>query len=152
MIFDSIDHLKNYVGINAGLDQVIQLISNQQLDHSKAGKVIVEGDSLFYLVQEYTTQELSDVKIEAHRQYIDLQLIIKGDEIMECANIKELTMLTTYDENSDIQFFQGDVNRLSARENDFAVFFPHDGHRTGLALQTTKQVKKIVFKIACDHY
>lgn len=147
MIFDCITHINNYRGIHAGLDHAIQLIINDELELDTIGKVGVEGNKLFYLVQEYSTSEPSEVKLEAHKRYIDLQLIIEGNEIMEFANKYDLDELTSYDEENDIQFFKGNCNRIHAKENYFAVYFPHDGHRAGIASESSIMVKKIVFKI-----
>jgi YhcH/YjgK/YiaL family protein len=150
MIFDSVEHIGIYKGIHIGLDRAIQMIESNQLDLSKSGKVSVDGDAIFYLVQDYSTKDVLDAKLEAHRRYIDLQFLVKGNEIMDCINIVNLSELTDYDEANDIQFFKGECNRLFAKENDFAVFFPHDGHRTGVSTQEAEQVKKVVFKIAYD--
>lgn len=151
MIFDNIDNIENYKGLSNTLDRAIQMIESKAFDCDVLGKHTVDGACLFYLVQEYDTKERYEVGMEAHRRYIDLQLMIEGEECMDVANTRELTELLGYDEASDYMMYDGLYQRILVKENDFAIFFPNDGHRAGIANISSRKVKKVVFKIACDN-
>lgn len=150
MIFDNIENIKNYMGLAPGLDHAIEMIASNQLDLNSVGKHTVDGDRLFYLVQEYDTKETFEVGLEAHKRYIDLQLMIDGDEYMDVANIRDLTESVAYNEATDFMLFDGAHHRILVKESEFMIFFPNDGHRPGIAIQSSSKVRKIVFKIACE--
>ena len=150
MIFDKVENISLYRGMHAGIDQAIDLIKSNHFDEAELGKTVIDGDNLFYLVQAYETKSASETKLETHNRYIDIQFMVKGDEMMGFANKSELTVLTEYDDTSDIQFFEGKYLPLLVKEGYFAIFFPNDAHKPGNSVESPKQVKKIVFKIAVN--
>lgn len=149
MILDHIDHIGNYIGISKNLDDAIFLIQNQKLETAELGKVTINEDQLFYLVQAYEPKSFDKVNLEAHLKYIDLQLMVEGDEMMAYGNINALQLQTPYNESIDAQFFSGEVQKIHVKKDYFAIFFPHDAHQPGLAIEEARSVKKVVVKIAC---
>lgn len=150
MIFDHIDNIGNYIGISKNLDDAIFLIQNQKLETTELGKVVIREDQLFYLVQSYETKPFEKANLEAHLKYIDLQLMVEGDEMMAYGNIHALQLQTPYNESSDAHFFGGDVQKIHVKKDFFAIFFPNDGHQPGLTQDVPQSVKKVVVKIACE--
>lgn len=116
------------------------------------GKVVLDPDRLFALPQRYPTGPASERRFEAHRRYIDIQFILEGEEIIEHAPIERLTgVLEPYSEERDVAFFRDPpaCSRTLLRAGDFAIYFPHDGHKpccqSGAA---PAAVRKVVMKIA----
>ena len=52
------------------------------------GKIPIQGDQVFALVQDNTTKPRAQGTWEAHRKYIDVQFVAAGVEEMGYANIK----------------------------------------------------------------
>ena len=150
MIFDHIDNIGNYIGISKNLDDAIFLIQNHKLETAELGKVVIREDQLFYLVQAYETKPFEKANLEAHLKYIDLQLMVDGDEMMAYGNINALQLLTPYNENVDAHFFGGDIQKIHVKKDYFAIFFPNDAHQPGLATDASQAVKKVVVKIALE--
>ena len=52
------------------------------------GKIPIQGDQVFALVQDNTTKPRAQGTWEAHRKYIDVQFLTAGVEEIGYANIK----------------------------------------------------------------
>ena len=87
-------------------------------------------------------------RYEAHRRFIDLQLVLEGSEAMEWAPLDELSG-GGYDEARDIEFFEGEPAggvSLGLTAGMFAIFYPQDAHKPGLRHRHDR-ARKAVFKI-----
>ena len=83
----------------------------------------------------YQTKPTPDVPFEAHRRYIDVQVMVAGEELMEAAAAGPLGVLQAYDEEKDVILFADPAapSRLRLRAGDVAIFWPEDAHRPALA-------------------
>ena len=98
----------------------------------------------------YQTKPAPDVPFEAHRRYIDVQVVIVGEELMEAAAAGPLGVLQGYDPEKDVILFADPVaaSRLRLRAGDVAIFWPEDAHRTSLApAGAPGLVRKTVVKV-----
>ncbi|MGL4677628.1 MAG: YhcH/YjgK/YiaL family protein [Brevinema sp.] len=126
---------------------VSYLISNYiQLKVQDVGKYEVDP-VFFYMIQEYQSKD--NTPWESHKKYIDIQVILSGEEIMDIAGIHTLTQLGEYDAEKDFIGYEGQVRiSMTMKEGDLAVFFPEDVHQPGLKTpKGNSLVKKCLFKI-----
>ncbi len=157
-----IDHLKNVTsgfypnllsanGGNPGLAKRLQaafdFLQNTDLENTPVGKIEIEGDRVFALVQEYNTKPREKGFWEAHRQYIDVQYVVSGLEHMGYANLSQLTP-GQYDASRDFLPIEGAGSFVLLPSGMFTVFLPEDGHMPGIAVTEPQPVKKVVVKIA----
>jgi YhcH/YjgK/YiaL family protein len=147
MIFDKIENAEHYYGISQGLEKGLRFLKETDLDSLELGRHEIDGDKLYILVQEYEPKDLKDASFEAHKRYIDIQYISKGQELMAYAPLNKLEVTKEYDEVKDIMRLQGTGSFCAADENSFLIFFPHDGHMPGVASEEKVKVRKIVVKI-----
>lgn len=146
MIFDKIENIKNYPQIASYIsDFILKLDENEPL-----GRVYLSEDKTVWAnTNEYTTKPLADCKFEAHKKYIDIQLLLTGEEKIETAFTDELDITEPYDENRDVMFLADTENKviLPLKKGYFALFNPSDAHKPQIAFSTPKNVKKVVIKI-----
>ena len=90
MILDKINNANLYKGISENLDKALYVLQTQDFAAKEDGKYVVDGDNVFYMVQRYTTKPLDQGKLEAHKKYIDIQMLVKGSEIIGYANLEGL--------------------------------------------------------------
>jgi YhcH/YjgK/YiaL family protein len=149
MIVDNIDNLKKYQVISDKLQNKILNFLKSESELIPDGKYILEGESLFALVQSYETKEKETCKLEAHKKYIDLQYIWKGREHMYCDFTDTLTEVIPYSEEADISFYEYREERITLllEEGMFALLFPTDAHMPCCSVGKSEYVKKVVFKI-----
>ena len=105
------------------------------------------GDESYVNVLQYDTKE-NDGKYEAHRQYLDVQIMLEGEEFAYMQKLAKGIPQSEYDEQKDVQFFSAEeATRIVLREGITVIFFSEDLHRPSIKIEETKRVKKAVFKI-----
>lgn len=115
---------------------------------SPTAKIELAGGA-FAMEQAYLTRPRVDCFFESHRKYIDLQLIVAGEEIIEVADVSRLQVTAPFAEERDLVMY-ADTNRASPlrlRAGDAAVFFPEDGHMPCLQERGPVAVWKTVVKV-----
>lgn len=85
---------------------------------------------------------------EAHRKYIDIHFVVKGEERFGYAHIDTLEPVTDYDEAGDCQLLSGKADFVTLRAGDFCITYPEDAHMPCMAGGEEETVKKVVLKIA----
>lgn len=108
------------------------------------------GDGVFALEQSYVAKPRAEGRWEAHRQYIDVQVIVAGDELMEVTDISRLAVTEDRTPAQDLLFFGDypDGSVLRMRAGELAVFFPVDAHKPSLAAgDPASLVRKTVVKV-----
>jgi biofilm protein TabA len=113
------------------------------------GRVDIDGDAVYALVQSYDTAPAADKKYESHRLYADVQYIIAGTEVIHYAPASELRPLTAYDSTGDCLLYADPEasTPLHMTPGTFAIFHPQDGHKPGCMNGAPSRVKKVVIKI-----
>ena len=56
------------------------------------GKQFIRGDRLFAGVDCYATKSRDIAKLETHRKYIDIQILLSGEEVIDVYPRSELTV------------------------------------------------------------
>lgn len=90
---------------------------------------------------------LSQGKWETHAKMLDVQYIIKGEEVMEWAPAENLTPVSEYDAKKDVQFFSGAGQVVRVPAGYAYIVFPEDGHKPGCCWETPDDYVKIVIKL-----
>lgn len=103
-------------------------------------------DDIYVNVMTYEPKPLSELSIETHRKYADIQLILSGKEYMGYAPLESLAPKDEYNADKDIQFWQGDVALLATHQGDWTLFLPNEPHAPSISIDGGT-VKKAVFKI-----
>ena len=147
MIADNIKNRRLYETAHPLFSQAFDFIKKYLAEPMPVGKYEILGDAFFAMVQEYDSK--TDAKMEVHDKYIDLQFIIEGDEKMLWAEREGLPIITPFPEGKDTEIVgEGDApSAFILHAGDFAIFYPSDAHKPGLAVTDPAPVKKIVLKI-----
>jgi len=150
MILDTHDSLQHYAGIFRGVDpQPLFDWLKTCRDVPLGEKVEFAGDKLFAKTMRLDTGARDAFKWETHREYIDLQYIVGGGEIIEWAPGAKLVPDGAYDEKTDFQFYApatADV-LLPMTDGLFVFLFPRDGHKPLVSSGADRHIHKVVTKI-----
>jgi biofilm protein TabA len=147
MILDTIDSLGFYRLLLPQLDIVAKFLAGRRLPELPPGKAEIDR-GIFVISDSYTLKPPSEKIIEYHRKYVDLHLMVEGSERIGNAPLNMCVPDGDYNPEKDFGALSGDCQYFHLLPESFAVFFPHDAHRTGLQYDATApQVRKLVFKI-----
>lgn len=146
MIVDSIENLEKYAGLNPLFPKAIAYIQSLDLKKLEIEKKEIEGKDLFVMVGDSTLKKNGEPKLEAHNQYIDIQIPISKPESFGWSPRTEMkTPIGTFDETKDIQFFEDDYSILfELKPGNFVIFFPQDAHAPCIG---EGSVLKIIVKV-----
>ena len=151
MIYDKIDNLETYAGISEDIRIGLEFLRDAKPD--MANGVYQLNPRVKAIVSEYETKPQNENGFEAHRQYIDIQYALKGQERVACLPIEKLTETKPYSEEGDCALYSAATihqsSNLSLQPGYFAIFFPQDGHMPGLCATTPEPVRKVVVKVHC---
>ena len=138
----------HYYDNKAKWDKSFAYLKNTDLTQLALGRVEI-GDGVYATVSEYLPKDREGMLFEAHKQYIDIQYIIAGKELIDVAPLKNTTITKPYNAEGDAMF--GTVtgfSALKATPGRFFVFFPNDAHRPGMKDGDENiTVRKIVVKL-----
>lgn len=85
---------------------------------------------------------------EAHRRYIDVQILLKGCEELAWEDIKELTTAVPYNPDKDQERLNGSKEHvILISEGMFYAVFPHDGHKAVSHTNRQHNYVKAVMKL-----
>jgi len=115
------------------------------------GKIEIDGDRVYAMVQSYETQPGGEPKFEAHRRYADIQYITGGEELIGWAPLEKMTVTQEYDQAKDValgKVASADVTSVRLFAGELWVFYPSDAHAPKQAVGKPGKVHKIVVKVA----
>jgi len=133
-------------------DKAFTFLKENDLTKMELKRHDIDGDNLYAPISEYQTKNQEDAHYEAHRQYIDIQYVINGKELIGIAPSSDLREITEpYDSAKDIMFMTvNQINNIPAGPDRFFIFFPDDLHRPGLKDGENSMVRKVVVKLKVD--
>ncbi|SDM10450.1 YhcH/YjgK/YiaL family protein [Kriegella aquimaris] len=148
MIFDDIENAEFYYNLGPNIKRGLQFLKeNTNLETLPLGRVEIDGDNIFALVQEYDTKAFDGEMWEAHKKYFDIQYVVKGTELIKVTRIENCTPRTPYNAEGDYWLFQADGNSITVRAGQFVLLAPEDVHQPGIVCgNNTEKIRKIVVK------
>ena len=151
MVTSDLDHIDHQIAGAPGLQKAFAFLRSPGIHQLPDGRVEIDGDRVFALVQRYETTMGAAPKFECHRKYIDVQFIVSGEEVIGWVPLERMTITEAYNADKDICFgtaTKGTWTPLYLRAGQLAVLWPEDGHAPKLASGASSPVMKIVAKVA----
>ena len=151
MIVTDLDHYDHQTADAPGLRKAFAFLRSPVIHQLPDGRVEIDGDRVFALVQRYETMMIDAPKFEFHRKYIDVQFIVTGEEVIGWASAARMTVTDAYNADRDICFgtvAKGIWTPVHLQAGQLAVLWPEDGHAPKLASNASLPVMKIVVKVA----
>ena len=127
MILAKLTEADRYVALHPQFARAFEFLRSTDLTALAPGKHEVQGEQLFAIVEACAGRARAEAKLEAHRRYIDIQLVLEGVDEMGWKPLADCRdPATEYDAARDIRFF-------------------NDAHAP---LVSTGLIRKVVVKIA----
>ena len=136
--------LHRYASLLPGLEEAVKLVDSLE-DLTPATYPLSDGNKV--LIQLGTTKSAQGALAEAHREYLDIQYILEGQETVGWAPVETLTLEGEFDTAKDKGKYSGSFDFMTIRAGYCYVVFPEDGHMPGVHLDAPAEFKKAVVKL-----
>lgn len=148
MIYAKNQEALAYRGIHPNLDLALEHITPEFLASLRDGqRVELQGDQVYCTRFTYETIPQEESFFEAHRRYLDIHIMVEGEERVDVNRPEDLT-LTEAQEGNDFYAYQGESwHSAVLRPGAFLVVFPGDAHRIKVQVDGPRTVSKAVFKV-----
>jgi biofilm protein TabA len=148
MILCSLSQFHRYRQLHPRFPAVEAFLLETDLAAIPEGRLELDGDALYVsAAPQARTKPAGDALLEAHRCYVDVQVILAGTDTMGWAPLEDCRRESgSYDPDKDIVFFHdAPANLIAIPAGHLAIFFPEDAHAPLIGDGQT--VKKLVVKV-----
>jgi biofilm protein TabA len=130
MILDDLSHSALYESLHPGFKAAFKSLRRSDLRSLPPGKHDIDGNRLFLIIGKDEGRTREGAKLEAHRRYIDIQLVLEGDEEMGWRPVEECQhSVEPFSEERDLVLFTDQPTAwFSVPPGKFAIFMPADAH------------------------
>lgn len=130
------------------INEAVAIIQSLNYEEMELGKKVI-NDDLYLLIQKYESKDPAVARHEAHKNYVDIQYVVEGKEAIEIAPVSAMEVDEPYSEERDVVFFKQPAQAATfvLTDGGYAVLYPEDSHKPGIAVGEPTTVKKIVGKV-----
>ena len=150
MIQTTLQGFASYCMLNPRFETALSAMRMLDASPFVPGQHPVDGENVFINAVEYDTKPAECSGMEAHRRYIDVMLLLSGEETIGIRPVSALREITRpYDEASDalLAVLDPGYTELHMYPGDVAVLFPEDAHAPGMDFGGTHRVRKLIVKV-----
>ena len=147
MIFSTITNSDRYAALHPLFPRAFDYIRNTDLLSLAPGNYPIVGGDLFAIVEHMPGRTRAEARLECHRRYIDIQLVLEGVDEMGWKPLADCHKpVSDYSAEKDIRFFHdAAATWIATPPGAFCMFFPEDAHAP---LVGEGIIRKVIFKIA----
>lgn len=149
MILSTLTSANRYTALHPLFPRVFEYIRNTDLLSLDPGRYPIVDKQLFAIVENVPGRTRAEAKLECHRRYIDIQLVLEGTDEMGWKVLADCTQpVSDYNAEKDIRFFNdAPATWIITPPDHFCIFFPEDAHAP---LVSNGNIRKVIFKIAVE--
>lgn len=157
MIADKMKYLDSYAAMNARFPEAFAFLKELIAKQPAPGRYVPENcdvpGAFFVNVSGYDSKVMEAAVAESHKKYIDVQVILSGNEaIYVPAAGKEPSATMPFDNEKDYALYAptpfADFHLLRMTAGSFAIFFPGELHAPSVALDgKSEPIRKAVLKV-----
>lgn len=136
--------LNRYAAAIPGLEEAMKFVEG--LESFEPATYPLSGSNKV-LVQALTTKPFETSLLEAHRQFLDIQYILKGKEVVGWAPVDSLDATEEYNAAKDKCMYKGKSYPMEIAEGYCYVVYPEDAHAPSVHLDEAHDIRKIVIKL-----
>jgi YhcH/YjgK/YiaL family protein len=147
MILDRIENAGRYFAMHKHLAKAFDYLAHHDPKDLADGRYEIDSSRAYLIMAHYHGRGYEEARLEAHRQYIDVQIPLNVPEDFGwrektcCQSVSKV-----YDEKADIEFFSDPPTCwITVEPGCFILFFPHDAHAP---LACTGGIHKAILKLA----
>jgi len=149
MILGRISELTHQTGIAPQLLAIIKQALALHPETLTAGRHEIDGDAIFMNVMTFETAEPQSKRYEQHQEYLDIQLLLSGQERIDFGPKGAAIEPDIYHEDDDYLLCDTvtPCQTLHMQPGMFAIFLPGEPHKPGCISDSSQTISKVVIKV-----
>lgn len=130
-------------------DEAFKFLATRDLEQLAPGNYVIDSGNVIAMVSEGPTKVKDSVKWEAHRNFNDIQYVIKGKAQMGIDSISDpnIKVSVPYSAEDNENFLIDGGDYYDAAPGTFFIFTPKEIHRPAIKVDGYDTIKKIVIKV-----
>ena len=151
MIFGNVKDLETrFAWLPQPFKTALKHLRDTNFEALPAGNYDLQGRDIYVQVIDLTTKPFAETRPEIHREYADVQFMVRGREKI---GVAPETGNNTVSEDClaerDLLFYTGVDNEsvLLMTPGHFAILMPNDVHRPAWAVDAPEAIRKVVMKV-----
>ena len=99
-----------------------------KVSEADIGKKVSISDSFYYSVLRYVTKSKYEAELELHRKHVNIQIIVKGEEQIDIADVSRLTLKENYNADNDVMLWNipEQMARITFKAGDYIILYPEN--------------------------
>jgi len=147
MILDRLNRAERYYPLHPAFAKAFEFLRRPELCAMAHGKYAIDGEKVYATISEVDARPREGAKLEAHRKFIDIQVVLAGVDEMGWRSVSTCDKLDTpYNEEKDYLLYADAPDAwVAVHPGAFTIFFPDDAHAP---LIGKGKLTKVVVKVA----
>ena len=149
-VIDMISNCSRYA-TDAKMTKAFAFLARPDLAQLPEGRYEIDGECVFALIQVCDLKPIREMKVEAHRRYVDIQSPISGEETYGVGRLTEENIEKPFDVAKDLAFYDQPMRTVTLKPGEFVMFKPPYGaHGPSCTKGMPAKLKKVVIKVRID--
>lgn len=146
MIISNLRYSDRVEGMHPLFKRLFDYVKSHNLLEAEIGKIVLDGDELFINNVELEGVSKSDQVLEMHRSYIDVHILLKGEETIGWKSIDRIKNYTQHYEEEGDCAISDDKPELytTLYPGDFMIVYPEDLHAPAIG---EGKIRKLIAKV-----
>jgi len=156
VIFGYLDEIEKQLTALKRFPEVARYLRNfsksnlNSIETGKEIKNVIDGTHIFGLDQAPMTEPREKRVYEAHKNYIDVQFVAEGEELIEVTDLEGLAVTTPYTHDYELYSNAKKGSIIHMKPGMVAIFFPEDAHMPKIAVGKPERIVKTVVKYSVE--
>nr|WP_086937867.1 YhcH/YjgK/YiaL family protein [Thaumasiovibrio occultus] len=150
MYIGNLEQLDFISYLSPELQKIIAIVKDKLSMPLEAGKHELYGDNAFFILADDHTQLLEERRSEAHRDYLDVQIVLEGEETFGYSLSKFAAIEDDQLDERDLSFSSQVIDErfITLTPGEFIIFYPGQPHRPLVATDKgPAPVRKAIIKV-----
>ena len=140
--------IEGYKKVHPRMAVALEALQKLAASNPDSGKYEIDGNDIYANVSTGMTRLAKDAKFEMHKEYIDIQCVIEGQEIIGNETVDKLVPTTEYEPDYQLFEMNDEYDPMLVSAGELMIIFANEPHAPSLAVNDTPaMVKKIIVKV-----
>lgn len=130
MIISNLQNSSRVESLHPLFKKLFDYVKTHDLLHTECGRIELDGDNLFINNSNPTCATADQQVLEVHRDYIDVHILMEGQETVGWKALEDLTQETkAYEKEGDCALYADrPTTYVTLQPGQFLIVYPEDPH------------------------